>query len=72
MSTYENMINEIVRLRMALIVESMVGGCCPYAMYPLKEKTKICGTTSCRDCRQEWRKAKVQEVLEEVREEFKE
>ena len=73
MSTYEDMIDKIVRMRLALMADNMQGGCCPHAVYPLKDRTKqdVCGD-DCRTCCQEWRKQKVQEVLEEVREEMSE
>lgn len=72
MSTYEDMIYEIVRLRMALIANNMAGGCCPYALYPLENKGKqdVCGTVPCRTCHHKWRIQKEREVWEETMEQF--
>lgn len=71
MSTYEDMIDKIVKMRLALMADNMQGGCCPHAVYPLKGKAKqdVCGD-DCLACYREWRKQKVQEVWEEVREEM--
>lgn len=72
MSKYENMVKEIVRLKMALISNALEGGCCPYAVFPLETKTKqdACGDTPCRTCHQEWRAEKEREVWQETIEQF--
>ena len=72
MSTYENMVKEIVRLKLALISNYLEGGCCPYAVFPLETKTKqdACETIPCRECHQEWRTEKEHEIWEETIEQF--
>ena len=65
------MANEMVQLRIDYIQRDTENGCCPVAMYPLKDNKLECTDgMSCGQCKSKYYKLKRKEYLEEILKDF--
>ena len=61
------MAKDIIDLKLQLLEYTIGGGNCPFAVYPLKNRSNIdCSTADCRNCNAMWAKEKRKEIAEEV------
>lgn len=66
----EKMMNEIISLRLKLLLADIGVGNCAARMSPLRDNVIDCDSMECNPCRRLWIQKKLLEITEDVKEEY--